>query len=138
MLLLPADALGELVFWQTSLSALNAHPIWFPSGANRVAFSDVSDTTFVGYVVVLGQEVAQGQWTDVQIIQSSTWREMKAVDLVLRSFAPMLAGHMVKWFSDNQNIVRIVQAGSRQPHLQDGALSIFDICWKRGIGLEKA
>ena len=69
--------------------------------------------------------MAQGQWTEVQAIPTSTWKELKAVDLVLRSFAPKPAGHTVKWFSDNQNVVRIVQAGSRQPHLQDGALSIL-------------
>ena len=60
--------------------------------------------------------------------------ELKAVDLVLRSFASKLAAHAVKWFSDNQNVIRIVQAGSRQPHLQHGAMSIFEICWKHGIG----
>ena len=50
-LLLSVDFLGELVFWQTSLLALNARPIWFASGTTRVAFSDASDTGFGGYVV---------------------------------------------------------------------------------------
>ena len=31
-----------------------------------------------------------------------------------------------------------MQAGSRQPHLQDGAMSIFEICWKHSIRLEMA
>ena len=132
------DARDELLFWQTSIAGLNAHPIWFSPGTTRVAFSDASSTGYGGYVVELGSEVAHGQWSELQMVQSSTWRELKAVDLVLRSFASKLAGHAVKWFSDNQNIVRIVQAGSRQPHLQDGAMSIFEICWKHGIRLEMA
>ena len=31
-----------------------------------------------------------------------------------------------KWFTDNQNVVSIVKFGSKKPHLQDGAVSIFD------------
>ena len=135
---LSTDASDELEFWQTSISGLNAHPIWFSSGTTRVAFSDASSTGYGGYVVELGLVVAHGQWTELQMTYSSTWRELKAVDLVLRSFADKLAGHAVKWFTDNQNVVRIVQAGSRQPHLQDGAMIIFELCWKHGIRLEMA
>ena len=89
------DARDEL-FWQTSIAGLNAHPIWFSPGATRVAFSDASSTGYGGYVVELGSEVAHGQWSELQMVQSSTWRELKAVDLVLRSFASKLAGHAVK------------------------------------------
>ena len=89
-------------------------------------------------MVELGSDVAHGQWSELQMAQSTTWRELKAVDLVLKSFASKLADHAVKWFSDSRNVVRIVQAGSRQPHLQDGAMSIFVICWKHGIRLEMA
>ena len=68
----------------------------------------------------------------------STWRELKAVDQVLRSFAEKLAGHRVKWFTDNQNVVRIVQSGSRRQHLQDGAMSIFEVCLANNIRLDIA
>ena len=37
-----------------------------------------------------------------------------------------MQGHPIKWFTDNQNIVSIVKFGSKKPHLQDGAVSIFD------------
>ena len=30
----------------------------------------------------------------------------------------------MKWFTDNQNVVRIMQVGSKTPHLQEGAISI--------------
>jgi hypothetical protein len=69
-------------------------------------------------------------------VLSSTWRELKAVYNVLQCFAPKLRGHVVKWFSDNQAVVRIVQVGSGKPHLQEGALSIFDVCFKNCIKLE--
>ena len=57
-------------------------------------------------MVELGSDVAHGQWSELQMAQSTTRRELKAVDLVLRSSASKLAGHAVKWFSDNQNVVR--------------------------------
>ena len=56
-----------------------------------------------------------------------------AVDHILRSFASKLQGYTVKWFSDNQNVVRIVQHGSRKQHLQDGAMSIFETCFQHSI-----
>ena len=37
-----------------------------------------------------------------------------------------MQGHPIKWFTDNQNVVSIVKFGSKKPHLQDGAVSIFD------------
>ena len=48
----------------------------------------------------------------------------------------MLAGHRVKWFTDNKNVVRIVEAGSNKQHLQSIALSIFEFCFQQGIRLD--
>ena len=42
----------------------------------------------------------------------------------------------VRWFTDNQNVVRIVQYGSKKPDLQAEALSIFSICLKQHIRIE--
>ena len=42
----------------------------------------------------------------------------------------------MKWCTDNQNVARIVQAGSRKPSLQQGALSIFERCMQHAIKLE--
>ena len=69
----------------------------------------------------VGPQIAQGSWSKHEASLSSTWRELKAVYRVLCSLAPYLKGHVVKWFSDNQNVTRIVHAGSRKQHLQDGA-----------------
>ena len=42
----------------------------------------------------------------------------------------------VKWFTDNQNVVHIVEAGSKKQHLQSIALSIFVTCFRQGIRLD--
>jgi len=52
------------------------------------------------------------------------------VRLVLESFQNKLSNEQIRWFSDNQNVVRIVERGSKQPHLQSEALSIFVTCLK--------
>ena len=58
------------------------------------------------------------------------------VSLVLKSFTPKLAERRVKWFTDHQNIVHIVETGSKKQHLQVIPLSIFEPCFQQGISLD--
>ena len=53
--------------------------------------------------------VANGQWSVNEAAQSSTWRELRAVRMVLESFKVKLQNKCVRWFTDNQNVARIVQ-----------------------------
>ena len=59
--------------------------------------------------------------------QSSTWCELRAVKKVLESFQSKLKYEHIRWFTDNQNVVRIVQHGSAKPSLQTEVLDIFSI-----------
>ena len=34
----------------------------------------------------------------------------------------------VRWFTDSQNVVRILQVGSAKPHLQSEAVAVFGLC----------
>jgi hypothetical protein len=133
---LSEEARAELKFWQNNVAVLNGQPIWFKPGATRIVYSDASDSGYGGYSVEVGPQFAQGCWSEHESKLSSTWRELKAVYQVLRSLAPKLSGHTVKWFSDNQNVTRIVHAGSRKPHLQDGAMAIFEVCFQYNIKLD--
>jgi len=83
-----------------------------------------------------GNLIANGQWSPDKVAKSSTWRELRAVRLVLDSFQDKLKNERIRWFSDNQNVVRIVHCGSRQPHLQSEALGIFATCLKSNIRVE--
>ena len=87
-------------------------------------------------MVEVGPEVAHGQWSEDRFKLSSTWRELKAVHLVLQSFAVKLQGHTVKWFTDNQGVVYIICSGSRKQHLQDGAVTVFELSFSHSIKLE--
>ena len=98
----------ELVFWKSNLDHLNGRRIWFKSSAVKIAYSDVSDTGYGGYIVDLGPQVAaQGVWSADVAKQSSTIPEILAIRNVLQSFAPKLAGLCFKWHTENQNVVGI-------------------------------
>ena len=47
-----------------------------------------------------------------------------------------LKNKRVKWFSDNQNVVRILQTGSKKPQLQEESLAVFSIASKNLIRIE--
>ena len=80
--------------------------------------------------------MANGQWSVEEAAQSSTWWELRAVRLVLESLQGKLANERVHWFTDNQNVVRIVQHGSPKAVLQVEALEIFAVCVDNSIRLE--
>ena len=72
-----------------------------------------------------GNKIANGQWSESESKQIFIWHELKAVRLALESFQSKLENERVRWFTDNQNVVRIIQHGSRIPALQAEALTIF-------------
>ena len=136
LLALPEEARKELEFWSTNLADYKAQPIWHSPSAVRVVYSDASDTGYGGYVVEHGHYTAHGQWTAPEAVLSSTWRELTAVWRVLQSLASELSSNRVRWFSDNQNVVRILQVGSRRPQLQEVAMKIFSLTIHCQIRLE--
>ena len=133
---LTEEALQEIGFWLTEISNFNGQQIWPKPSAVRVVYSDASSTGYGGYVVEHGNLVATGLWSPEEVENSSTWRELRAVRLVLDSFQSKLKNERVRWFTDNQNVVRIVQYGSRQTTLQTEALGIFAACLSNNIRIE--
>jgi hypothetical protein len=51
--------------------------------------------------------------------KSSTWRELKTVANNIQSLKNDLSGKFVKIYTDNQNVVSIVNKGSMKTELQD-------------------
>ena len=110
--------------------------IWpWPSGV-RFAYSDASGTGYGGYMVEHGNLVTNGQWSEDDAAQSSTWHELHVVRLVLESFQAKLKDERVCWLIDSQNVVKIVQHDSGKPTLQAEALAIFSMCVKNHIHTE--
>ena len=56
--------------------------------------------------------------------------------LVLESLVTKLRNQRVSWFTDNQNVCRIITTGSRKPQLQAEALAIFSASAANNIRIE--
>ena len=136
LLRLSPEAQDELSFWLACAADYKVQPIWYAPSAVRVVYSDASDTGYGGYVVEHGACVAYGQWSAKEALQSSTWRELTAVWLVLLSVADKLVNTCLRWFTDSQNVVRILQVGSKQPQLQAIAVKIFSLVVQHQMRLE--
>ena len=121
------EAIKELRFWSEQINSFNGQNIWHSPSAIRVVYSDASSSGYGGYLVEHGCHIAHGQWLPNEKTQSSTWRELKVVHEVLESLTGKLANQRIHWFTDNQNVVRILSIGSRNPLLQQVALAIFNI-----------
>ena len=84
------EALQEIEFWHSEIANFNGQHIWPKPSAVRVVYSDASSTGYGGYVVEHGNLIANGQWSPEEVEKSSTWRELKAVRMVLESFQDKL------------------------------------------------
>ena len=56
--------------------------------------------------------------------------------LVLQAVAEKLLNYRVRWFTDNQNVVRILQVGSRKPELHAIALKVLALAVQSQICIE--
>ena len=59
-----------------------------------------------------------------------------AVSLSMKAFTESLQAQSVTWFTDNQNVVRIVNCGSRVPASQDLAMDIFQTCLLNSVSID--
>ena len=74
-------------------------------------------------------------WKEHEALKSSMWREMRAIEQALFSFKTKLSGKSIKWFTDNQNCVKIFESGSMKLELQELAFGIFEFCKKHNISV---
>ena len=99
-------------------------------------YSDASDTGYGGYCLQIPGGIAHGMWTRQESLESSTWRELTAVVRVLKSILHIIRGHRIKWFTDYQAVISIVQRGSKELKLHVIAKEIFLILLKNQTSLE--
>ncbi|XP_072042758.1 uncharacterized protein [Amphiura filiformis] len=130
------EAISELEFWRENIRTLNCAKVELKTAASKIVYSDASSTGYGGYVVDMSDDIAHGQWNQVDARRSSAWRELKAVEMAMASFVKKLGNHVVKWFTDNQSVAAIATKGSMKTELQEIALNIFRICVQDNISLE--
>eukprot|EP00111_Clytia_hemisphaerica_P013786 TCONS_00040574-protein len=128
------DVIQELQFWQTNLKNVKAFRIKTKPEITKIIFSDASGTGYGGYVVEkLGNIIAKGNFCKQEIQTSSTFRELLAVKYILMSFPKLLENEIIEWFTDNDNICKIISRGSTRQHLQNLAIEIFNLCLSHNV-----
>ena len=116
--------IAELFFWLNNLSLLSPLDLFISDcSTDFYIFSDASETGAVGYIVN-SPYICHKTWLDHEKVKSSTWREIKAIQLTLNSFK-VLKDCSVTVNTNNQNAVIIVEKGSKVSELQYLALDIF-------------
>ena len=128
--------LQELKFWLQHIDSFNGYSIRGVFCANCTVYTDASDFAFGDYLVTLGGEPVRGMFSPADVDMSSTYRELKAVFYVLKSYTNSLKHQRVKVFVDNMSASRILMVGSSKPHLQQIAVDIFSICLSFDISLD--
>ena len=108
---LSADAQSEVVFWEKNFCN-TGYPIWSPSPKPEVlTYLDASDSGWGRFAVQVGGKLAVGKRSVDESSKSSTFRELRATGLVLKSFAPLLRGKEVLHRTDNKNTEMRVAKG---------------------------
>ena len=129
-------SLTELSFWRSNLASLNGIPIWPERNKpSKINYSDASASACGSYINFEGKVFHQN-WSDLKKSQSSSFRELLAVSLSMKAFTESLQAQSVTWFTDNQNVVRIFDCGSRLPELQDLTMDIFQTCLFSGVSID--
>ena len=133
---LSAEALNETKFWSECLGDYNGQPIWpIDPSIKIMTYSDASNTAWGGYVVHIYDQVAKGNFSENEIGQSSTWRELKGTLNVMKSYVNILKGNTVKHRTDNQNVVRALSTGSKTDSVHAIVIDIFKLCIENNIQL---
>ena len=127
--------LAELQFWKININSVNTKSVsdgHFPASS---IYSDASNVACAGHIA--GRDVyAHRMFTEAERKESSTYRELLAIQFVLVSFSSFLSHSKVKWFTDSQGAAKIVQVGSMKFNLHKLAFDIFSFCFKFGIDLD--
>ena len=130
------DSIEQINFWRFNMNNVNFKYFKTDVSCHTIVYSDASNTGYGGYTVDNPYNVAHGMWSENQISNSSTWKELTAVRNVLLSLIEFLHGKNIKWFTDNQNVVNIVSKGSTKTVLQKLSLDIFNACIKHSVNID--
>ena len=151
-LALDEGALTELQFWQTNFDRLHGVPLWLDPHVQTVLFTDAGAQGWGGFLVehgkgqtlrvpstseeyyaAGGKSVAQGYLNPVEQAQSSTWRELIAIERTLWSLLKDVSLTVVRLFTDNLAVHYVWLAGSKKKIIQAVVKRIFDFCHERSI-----
>ena len=83
-----------------------------------MTFSDAFDLACGAFVESDSELVFHQNWCPTESLQSSTWRELKAVGIALQAFAASSSDSKAIWYSDDKNVASILLNISKKSDLQ--------------------
>ena len=129
-------AVQELFFWKNHFEKFNARFIQFEYRTPIKVYSDARSTGIgIHFHNGIERKIAKGNFTQNQSAESSTWREIFAIQFGLKSFSKFLKNKKVVWHTDNMAAKTIVKKGSSKSKLQDWSEKIFEFCYDNQIDL---
>ena len=132
---LDSYCVAELQFWLSSIKKYNSKNCFQSSSHNQIVYSDASGFACGAIILNNNTQICHRPFTQEERVFRSTHRELIAIEYSLKAFAPILRNSRVKWFTDSQSSVRIVEVGSMKFSLHTLATSIFEFCIRKNIEL---
>ena len=129
----------ELRWWQENLQLVAKFPIDGKLSTEPVSYEVASDASGIGhYVYLVGSSntrLASRAFSAEERLQSSTWRELKAVHEVWTDpvMLKRFSGSRISHYTDNKAVAGIIAKGSRNPRLQP--LVVQTVLALRGAGI---
>ena len=101
----------ELQFWKNNLYSVNSKTVSDLAFPFISIYSDASNVACADHIAEKDVH-AHRMFTEAERQESPTYCELLAIQFVLSSFSSFLPNSRVKWFTDSQGAVGIVQVGS--------------------------
>ena len=137
VLIAAEGVLQELKFLLMYVEAFNGYPINRPLSSSVVLTCDVRESGYGVHISFGGeQRFCSGMWSSVERATSSSFRELRAVYLALKSFKNFIIGKKVKIFSDNQNGYVLYMLGAVSYTLQQIAVDTFSFCMTNSVAFQ--
>ena len=124
-------------FWLAHAKELNSKIIKDDpvKRSNFIVYSDAGATGCSAHLELNGEQICHREWESHERNKSSTWRALAAIEYALNAYHSIVKGSYLKWFSDSQSAVKIIQVGSMKEGLHDLAIRIFEFCAMNDIHL---
>ena len=132
----------ELSWWESNLEHVTKFPIDGKLSTEAVSFEVASDASGIGHFVYLvgnpSTRLASRAFSTEECLQSSTWRELKAVHKVWTDSTVLerFRGSRIAHYTDNKAVCAIMTKGSRNPRLQPLVVETVLALRSAGIVLE--
>ena len=121
-------AIQEIIFWRNNLIRLNSRVLYPYQVPTVFISSDASNHALSAQFLKGGREyICFKKFSEYEIKQSSTWRELFAIKFALHSFALKISNKSLHWKTDSCAASLIVASGSNKEHLQTLAEDLYEL-----------